>query len=107
MGLSQVTADCSNSLTLWLLHTVIKAGLARLVFEEWSLHHHLPERLAVLDIRKMRGQEITSAEYKHQVLAIGLSSGAVRIYQPAGQVRLFRISKSHYLCPAGYFPKFF
>ena len=87
MGLSQVTGDSSNSLTLWLLHTVIKAGLARLVFEEWSLHHHHPERLAALEIRKLRGPEISSAEYQHQVLAIGLTSGAVRIYQPAGQVR--------------------
>ena len=92
MGLSQMTGDCSNSLTLWLVHTVIKAGLASLVFEEWSLHHHQPERAAVLDIRKMKGQEISSAEYKHQVLAIGLSSGAVRIYQPASQVGILRIS---------------
>ena len=30
MGLSQMTGDCSNSLTLWLVHTVIKAGLASL-----------------------------------------------------------------------------
>ena len=95
MGLSQVTGDSSNSLILWLLHTVTKAGLARLVFEEWALHHHRPERLAALQMRKLRGPEISSAEYKHQVLAIGLTSGAVRIYQPAGQVRggVFRISK--------------
>ena len=87
MGLSQVRGDSSNSVTLWLLLTVTKAGLARLVFEDWSLHHHHPERLAALQMRKLRGPEISSAEYQHQVLAIGLTSGAVRIYQPAGQVR--------------------
>ena len=92
MGVGQVPGDCSNSFTLWLVHTVTKAGLARLVFEEWSLHHHVTQRLALLDIKKMTGAEITSAEYKHQVLAIGLSSGAVRLYQPASQVELF-ISK--------------
>ena len=92
MGVGQVPGDCSNSFTLWLVHTVTKAGLARLVFEEWSLHHHVTQRLALLEIKKLRGTEITSAEYKHQVLAIGLSSGAVRLYQPTSQVGLF-ISK--------------
>ena len=77
---------CSNSFTLWLLHTITKEGLARLVFEEWALHHHVTQRLSLLEIKKLRGAEITSAEYKHQVLAIGLSSGAVRLYQPASQV---------------------
>ena len=88
MGVSQVTADCSNSFTLWLVHTITKSGLARLVFEEWFLHHHTPQRLSVLDIKKLRGSEITSAEYKHQVLAIGLSTGAVRLYQPASDIQV-------------------
>ena len=86
MGVSQVAGHCSNSFTLWLLHTITKEGLARLVFEEWALHHHVTQRLSLLEIKKLRGAEITSAEYKHQVLAIGLSSGAVRLYQPASQV---------------------
>ena len=98
MGVSPVTGHCSNSFTLWLLHTVTKAGLARLVFEEWSLLHHLRQRLSVLEIKKLRGPEITSAEYQHQVLAIGLSSGAVRLYQPASQVGLYHlIIKPHSL----------
>ena len=92
MGVSQVSqvrdGHCSNTFTLWLLHTVTMAGRARLVFEEWSLHHHVSQRLSVLEIKKMRGPEITSAEYKHQVLAIGLTSGAVRLYQPDSQVGL-------------------
>ena len=109
MGLSQVRADCSNSLTLWLLHTVIKAGLARLVFEEWFLHHHTPQRLSVLDIKKLAGPEITSAEYKHQVLAIGLSSGAVRLYQPASdsQVKIFLNIKVRPLLTCGLSQLFF
>ena len=87
--MSQVRdGHCSNTFTLWLLHTVTMAGRARLVFEEWSLHHHVSQRLSVLEIKKMRGSEITSAEYKHQVLAIGLTSGAVRLYQPDSQVGL-------------------
>ena len=86
MGLSQMTGDCSNSLTLWLVHTVMEDGLARLLFEEWLLLRQYTERLAVMEIQKMSGEEVTCAEYQGELLALGLRTGAVRLYQPAGQV---------------------
>ena len=82
-----ITSLPSNTFTLWLLHTVTEAGIARLIFEEWRLLRQYTERLTELEIKKLSEAEISSAEYQEEVLAVGLSSGAVRLYQPARQVR--------------------
>ena len=82
-----ITSLPSNTFTLWLLHTVTEAGLARLIFEEWRLLRQYTERLTELEIKKLSEAEISCAEYQEEVLAVGLRSGAVRLYQPARQVR--------------------
>ena len=85
MGVTQGQTDCYNSFLLWLVHSVMQAGVTRLVFEEWSLQYK--KRLSVLHISKVTGDQITCAEYQHQLLGLGLTSGAVRLYQPASESR--------------------
>ena len=86
-GVSPVSESCSNTFTFWLLHTVIEADLPRLLFEEWRLHRQYTDRVSVLALKKLSGEQVTCAEYSHQLLAIGVRSGAVRLYQADVQVR--------------------
>ena len=76
----------SNTFTLWLVHTVLEAGLARTTFQEWLLLRQYTERLRELQIKKLSEEEISCVEYQEDLLAVGLRSGAVRLYQPTRQV---------------------
>ena len=82
-----MTESCSNTFTFWLLHTVMEADLPRLLFEEWRLHRQYTERVSVLALKRLSGEEVTCAEYRHHLLALGVRAGAVRLYQAAEQVR--------------------